>query len=442
MDRINGPLDYHRYPPRDRRKPRASTPRTSAPRDAAPRAADSSQATPSAQATPHSEHVRNARRAPQPRTISREEEQLDPAQPAHLRLDPADIPERHTPPGQRRRQKGRRGRRRSTPAGPPWWKRARRCAGVLLFIGIVELAAAVLTAPDFRVQDVEVTGLDVTTPEQVRPLAQQLMGQNWVRANTKDAIAAVHQLPAVRTARIERTLQWPPQLVLRIHERRPFARVGAGDNWWVVDETGVPFRPARAEDERLYAVTSKAFRPVIGRDLPAASWQPVVTFARALSRDGSTSDGSTSDGSTSDGSTSDGSAEEGNTENATMGDGSTPGQPARQWALRRMDFDKDGFASLRLEGGAHDELLVRLGAGRWPEKLQRAHQALAWFERTGSRASELNLVSYNMPVWTPRTASGEAETAENTEAGAPVNPRRTVEPNGSLAGAQPSSREG
>jgi hypothetical protein len=302
----------------------------------------------------------------------------------HVRLDPADLPERHTPPG-KRRSGSRSSRRHHAPAGKPLWKRARRLAAFLVLVGVVELTAAALTSHDFRVQAVEISGLDVTAPTAVRPYADELVGQNWLRANTADTLKAVRALPAVRSASVERTLQWPPQLELRVEERQPFARVGAGGDWWVVDEEGVPFRRARKADERLYAVTSTALAPQPGVALRHDSWEPVVTFARALSQD----------------------------------DGASGGK-GRQWALRRIYFDKDGFASLRLEGGTHDELLVRLGAGRWPEKLQRAHQALEWFEQTGSRASELNHVSYNMPVWTPRIASGNGQSATHeTDSGKP-----------------------
>jgi hypothetical protein len=168
----------------------------------------------------------------------------------------------------------------------------------------------------------------------------------------------------VREAHIVRVLDWPPRLAISITERRPFARVGAGQNWWVVDDQGMPFRAATAGDAALYAVTGSKLHPVLGRALPAEAWRPAVQFAAALAND----------------------------------------HHGRQWNLRRIYIDKYGFASLRLSGGVHDEMLVQLGTEHWPEKLKRARQALAYFEETGRRAATLNLVSFSMPTWTPRQA--------------------------------------
>jgi hypothetical protein len=79
-------------------------------------------------------------------------------------------------------------------------------------------------------------------------------------------------------------------------------------------------------------------------------------------------------------------------------------------------FDKNGFAALRVQGGSQDELLIRLGADRWEEKLQLARVALTFFERSGKRAQSLNLVSYNVPQWTPRQ-SAEAGSTPDAETG-------------------------
>jgi hypothetical protein len=72
-------------------------------------------------------------------------------------------------------------------------------------------------------------------------------------------------------------------------------------------------------------------------------------------------------------------------------------------------MDKRGFASLRLQDGAHDEMLVRLGSGRWPAKLRRARAAIAYFDSTGRHAKALSLVSFNMPTWTPGGSEPDAQ---------------------------------
>jgi hypothetical protein len=88
-------------------------------------------------------------------------------------------------------------------------------------------------------------------------------------------------------------------------------------------------------------------------------------------------------------------------------------QKGTRWSLRRLYFDKQGFASLRLTGGAHDEMLIQMGSDNWSKKLQRARQALTYFEATGRRAAVLNLISYSMPTWTPHPEQKSANTATN-----------------------------
>jgi len=248
----------------------------------------------------------------------------------------------------------------------PLWKRLRLIAIVLLLIGLGQLATASLTAPQFRVADVSVSGAQISDTEKIREVQDDLTGQNWIRAKTSEASAQLAAIPTVKSARISRALHWPPVLHIAIEERAPFVRVGAGENWWMVDESGVPFRRAEKADENYYALTNPQFAPELGVALPPENWQPAFRLVNTL-------------------------------------EGSTPfsGQEGKAWPLRRIHFDKNGFASLRLQGGAHDEMLVRLGGDRWSEKLERTRVALEFFERTNQRATVLNLVSYTMPQWTP-----------------------------------------
>lgn len=243
----------------------------------------------------------------------------------------------------------------------PFWKKVRRAVGVLAVLGLLELGAASLTAKPFRVKSLDVAGCELTDQKQVEELSQPLIGQNWIRANTKNIKSQIEEIPTVKSARVSRTLDWPPRLHVQVEERVAFARVGAGENWWVVDESGTAFRRAEKNDAKLYAVTSPKFAPQIGSALPEKLWRPAVEIADALNA-----------------------------------------QSAQSWSLRRIYFDKDGSAALRLAGGFHDETLVRLGSDHWGEKLARARAALAFFEREGKRAAVLNLVSYETPQWTPR----------------------------------------
>ena len=251
--------------------------------------------------------------------------------------------------------------RRERKPSTPIWKRLRIVALFLLLIGLGQLIVASLSSPQFRVADVTVSGAQMTDAEEIAKAQQSLVGQNWVRAQTGKAIVQLSSLPSVKSVSVSRALHWPPHLHIAIVKRAPFARVGAGEHWWVVDDSGVPFRRAGKSDEdaKLYAVTNPKFAPDLGQPLAKENWEPTKQLVSDLSTQ------------------------------------------KESWSLRRIYFDKNGFASLRLQGGKHDEMLIRLGGDRWPEKLDRARQALEYFDRTNQRAGTLNLVSYIMPQWTP-----------------------------------------
>lgn len=249
-----------------------------------------------------------------------------------------------------------------------------RVLGVALVLFVAQCAIAALTAPQFGIKSVEVRGLDETPTATVEELSSTLVGQNIFRAPVASVAQKVEALPTVAEARIVRSLQWPPHLRLEVTERQPILRVGAGENWWVADAQGVPYRRARRGDEALYALTAPQFAPQTGKALPAADWKRARELARALEGD-----------------------------NALVAR-KTPGAP-QFWRLRRIYLDRDGFAAVRVSGGgklgAHRELLIRLGEEAWPAKLAQARVALTYFERTGQRARELDLVSGEHPRWCP-----------------------------------------
>jgi len=284
----------------------------------------------------------------------------------------------------------------------PLWKYIRGLVIVLCLVGVAELIAAALTSPHFEVRAVAVDGLKVTPEAAVEPIKNQLIGQNWFRAHMRQVAREATSLPTVHTAFVGRELSWPPRLTLHIEERQPFVRVGAGDEWWVVDQEGVPFRRAAPDDTHLYAVTGGPLQPRLGQPLPPRAWRPVVEFTAALADEA---------------------------------------QHGQDWTLRRIYIDKNGFASLRLTGGAHDEMLVRLGARPWPEKLRRARRALAYFEATGRHAVALNFVSLKMPTWTPQRLTSPAIHSPDPSSRGAEGTRRApdeIEPAPDIGGNEPA----
>ncbi|MDQ3813171.1 MAG: FtsQ-type POTRA domain-containing protein [Armatimonadota bacterium] len=394
MGPIRGPVDYHSYPPRGQRGRRG----VGTPPEAAPSAAPPSTAAGERRQQQRRQSDRRAQDGRAAASGDRAEAEAisDTWLPTDDTFyDDTFYPVERSRRGRRFRQFDRdarrgqaaraRGQAGSFQPRRPLWKRVRHVAGVLCLVGVGELVAAGLTSSRCEVREVGVTGLGITPEAAVEPIKNELIGQNWLRAHVQEAVRAVAALPTVRAASVGRELSWPPRLTVHIEERQPFARVGVNRRWWIVDEEGVPFRLAGSEDNHLYAVTGALLQPQLGQPLPSAAWQPVVEFTAALSADA---------------------------------------RQGHSWSLRRIHIDPRGFASLRLTGGPQDEVLVRLGAGPWPEKLRRARQALAYFDATGRRAQALNFVSLKMPTWTPRRENALAMHDGR------LHSHRLVEPNG------------
>ena len=259
--------------------------------------------------------------------------------------------------------------------------RMRRIFGRVLLAGFVLsgvwCGGAALTAPQFEVRRVDISGTQRTSLAQVKEAVSQLVGKNIFRAPRSHVEAQVAAIPTVKSAHLERVWSWPPHMTLQIVERQPILRVGAGTHWWVADAQGVAFRRADDEDNELYQLTSSQFAPALGRPLPAALWKRARELQAALAAD------------------------------------NARGDKENQWDLRRVYLDKNGAAALRIGGEgaqkAHAEMLIRLGEESWPAKLRQARVALAYFERTGRKASELDLVSGEHPRWLPKIEQVETE---------------------------------
>ena len=271
---------------------------------------------------------------------------------------------------------------------------ARKKARVRRVIGRVVLASGVLlsvwaggtalTAPQFNVGRVEIDGVAQTSPAKVKQLAAKLIGQNVFLASRGQVATQVEALPTVASARVARAWSWPPHMKLVVTERQPILQVGAGTTWWVVDEAGIAFRRADRQDDHLDKLTAPQLKPVTGKALPAAPWRRARQLHAALATDNALAMG----------------GDEG--QNGEFG-GS---KQNKFWDLRRIYLDENSAAALRISGKGdlkqHDELLVRLGEEEWATKLKQARVALAYFEKTGRHASELDLVSSEHPRWKPK----------------------------------------
>ena len=256
--------------------------------------------------------------------------------------------------------------------------RAALAAGVLLSVWGIGTA---LTAPQFDVNRVEITGTHGAPPAKAQDLARELIGKNVFRAPKARIETELRAIPIVADAHIARAWSWPPHMKVQINERQAILQVGSGTTWWVADAQGVAFRRADRNDSALDRLTSPDLKPVTGKTLPAAQWKSARQLEAALSADNAL------------------------VARENGGKGEAKGE-AKFWDLRRVYLDKNSAAALRISGKgalkAHGETLVRLGEEGWPEKLKQARSALAYLDRTGRKASEIDLVSSEHPRWLPK----------------------------------------
>lgn len=260
----------------------------------------------------------------------------------------------------------------------PLWKKLRGICVLLIFLGVVELGAASLTASHFNVTKVRLEGLSATPAAPIQKISQKLIGQNWFRANSSQVIQTIKKIPTVDSVRVRRVIAWPPQLKVVVQERQPVAIIGGGAQWWKVDAKGVPYQMvSQPETTNLDAVTGPKFHLQLGKPLPGAQWQQVVQLLNTMQADQQLD------------------------------------KNGFRWDLRRVYFDRNGNVSLRLKDAPHQELLVQLGNDQWPAKLIRVRQALAYLDKTGQRAKVLDFVSYKIPTWIPMPTNTSSSNEPN-----------------------------
>lgn len=263
---------------------------------------------------------------------------------------------------QRRNNKRRASQNAAAPGQGVALHKSRRWMGALAGVLVIAGGVAVLSRPEFNVAQVKIEGAHLTSPQILKRAQASITGKNIARVDLGRVEKFLRSQAPVEDVRVSRLAAWPPQVVVSLEERKPFARVGGGDTWLIVDKSGMPFRRANAKDENLQAIHNDVWKPALGVKLPSSSWVKARSFVQLLEEEQ---------------------------------------RAGRKWSLRRVYFDKHDFASLRLSGGKHNETLVQLGNDDWRRKLARARDTFAYFDKTGRRASTLNLITYAVPVYTP-----------------------------------------
>jgi cell division protein FtsQ len=108
-------------------------------------------------------------------------------------------------------------------------------------IGFVELAFLLFENPAFWVRNVRVEGLQTLN-------ASQVFFESGIKPRTNIFKAWLHEPVKARLERdpvierADRLVDFPDTIVLRIHERKPYAVLLLGGRYWLLDPNGIPYR--------------------------------------------------------------------------------------------------------------------------------------------------------------------------------------------------------
>jgi len=127
-----------------------------------------------------------------------------------------------------------RARQRRLRAALPWAVGA----GVLAVVGL--LTWVVYGTAVLGVRTVRIEGTSVLTPSQVDDAAAVPMHEPLARVDLGAVRARVERLAPVDRAVVSRS--WPGTIVVKVIERRPVAAVPVGQQFVIIDASGVPYR--------------------------------------------------------------------------------------------------------------------------------------------------------------------------------------------------------
>jgi cell division protein FtsQ len=158
----------------------------------------------------------------------------------------------------------RRGRAEVRDVGTPPARRRRRTVGwvlltVLLVGGVVGGRMLLLKSDWFRVEQVQVRGPADIDQALVRTSAGIRAGQPLLSVDADAVRRSVSMIGPVATVAVSR--QWPHTVVLNVTERTPVALTPSANGPWLVDGTGLAYRPAPTPAPDLPTVTVPRIGP-------------------------------------------------------------------------------------------------------------------------------------------------------------------------------------
>jgi cell division protein FtsQ len=118
-------------------------------------------------------------------------------------------------------------------------RRRRRTWLVLIALLVLTALGLVLFTPLLGVRQVEVTGAEVLTSDEIRSAAAIASGTSMPRVDIADAATRVEELDQVRSATVTR--EWPWTIRIDVTERTVAAVMASGEQWRAFDVDGVEF---------------------------------------------------------------------------------------------------------------------------------------------------------------------------------------------------------
>lgn len=242
----------------------------------------------------------------------------------------------------------------------------------LLFLGMVALVALAiwsLRLPRFEARQVSVYGAQTVSAAQIASLVPLPAHENvllyWLRQHKAAAQAVESAEPAVETAHVG--IRPPGTVTVTVVERQPYALLRQGNQYWVVDRSGVPFRTVVDPIDGLACLTLPAAvpSPVLGKPLSLSPSAPIgagFSLLAALASD----------------------------------------KMATLMKIREITVDQNANLCLNMT----NNLQIRLGqADQLPQKLALATAALTQDFSLAQRAAYLDFTDPDRPAWKPRSAA-------------------------------------
>jgi cell division protein FtsQ len=121
-------------------------------------------------------------------------------------------------------------------------------------VGLVAVVWALWFSPLLRVDQVEVQGISVLTPEQVRAAAGILPGRPMISVDVDAAAERVAELAPVASVSVGRS--WPGTVVLTVVERTPALGLTGSGSVQLLDASGVAYRTVGSVPTGLPVLTT------------------------------------------------------------------------------------------------------------------------------------------------------------------------------------------